>query len=61
MQLKKSLSTVVYLIINLFVLTDCALNDDGKLIFAHVVSFSFNPTGCFFYLMFFYKTDFPTR
>ena len=37
----KSLSIVIVIvIINLFVLTNCAVDDDdGKLIFAHVVSF----------------------
>lgn len=39
MQLISSLSTVVVVIINILVLTNCAVNDDdGKLVFAHVVS-----------------------
>lgn len=32
-------AVIVITTINLFVLTSCALNDDGKLIFAHVVIF----------------------
>lgn len=39
MQLTKSLSIVVVVIIHLLVLIECAVkDDDGKLIFAHVVS-----------------------
>lgn len=57
MLLNKGASAVVVVIVNLFALAVCAAEDDGKLIFAHVVSLAV----ALFEAIWIFKFPFPVR
>lgn len=66
MKPRKCLSAVLVVIINIFVLTDCAVKEkvkeEGELVFAHVVSFKvLNFHANISIKSFLFDLDFPSR